>query len=258
MSGVHLTPELWRRLCVGERGADAARLAAHLREPCEACEVAIAAAGSDPFDGAVDLTLASLGPGRAGNDLEFERIRRRLARPSRRVALGAAAAGVFVLVGTAVIARVAWPPTQGTGEKGEGVQGEVEVSFVVATPAAGAQPRLEKGVPGRSYPCDRDVLVRYRTTQPGFATVIRLGADGSVDVLAHGVRVDAGEHDVGAEGTPAGYRLAGLTGRQRFAVLVAAQPMPVRDLLALAQGGSIGAAGAVARAAVELDVVPAP
>lgn len=273
MAAVHLTSETWEKLKKYEPFEGRDELVAHLSESCEVCEEVILGLGpGEPLDGVVDSLLGEgrLGPevlkgvkGRGaeppaswrsrnqGNDIEFNRIWRahqglspREISRNRVIAYVAAAAAVIVLAGVGVLVRPGtssragdWTRVQGL--KGNGAVGGVELSFAIAWHDVGGAAHMEKGLPGREYPSNRDVLIRYRLDEPGYVAVIRVGVDGrTTEVVSDPAPAEAGEHDLEVDGRPAGYPLRKVTGRQRFVVVWSRRPMDSHTFEALAQASS--------------------
>ncbi len=277
MAVLHIDSSTWRRLLSGEpfEGRDDA--VRHLAEPCEACEASLAGmAPGDALDGLVDAVLSQTSARPApGNDVEFARIWRRVQGASPLQAGLAIAAALAVAVAGGLALRLlshdrgARLPTadEEQGLKGAGqltALGEVEVSFAIAQRDAMGSVRLDKGIPGHAYAATSDVLVRYRVNEPGYVAVVRASADGSTDVVVDSQAVTPGEHDVEVGGKPAGYPLRGLSGPQRFAVVLsrrALSALELRDLAArLARPGAPlrPSRADVSSASFEIEVQPGP
>lgn len=231
---LHLDQPTFRRLLSGEVGGEEARsLAAHLDEPCETCEAALAGLeGADALDGLVDRALAGgpPRPGEQGNDVEWARIRRRLAGPRARVWRAVAAAGaataLVLLAGVVALLRMpsgpdapvagsAWDGAKG----GEAVAVVARLRFSVAHPGAGPG-QVVRGESGAAVPADASLLFRVEASGPAALALLRLGPDGG-EVVWEGRAPAAGSMDVEVGGRIAAFPLRGLAGRQRFALIAA-------------------------------------
>jgi len=249
MSVMHLTEHSLRRLLDGTLDVAAARmLAEHLAGGCEACEAMLAARPvADAADGVVDLSLSRLappGPAERGNDLEYARIRRRLGGARRGGAarvlrLGALAAAVLAVGGATI--KVAWLDRRAEQRSAwDGVKGmapqaiPVRLRFLVVHPAEGGRiPELEKGASGAVLDPLSALEFQVEMARPGYATLVRVGAAGDLDLFWQERLSQGGSAEVSLGGRPAAYPLAGLAGRQRILLLASPEPLS-RDRVAAA------------------------
>ncbi len=248
---MHLDEHDLRRLLDGSlEPAAARRLAEHLAGGCEACEAVLAARPTaDAADGVVDgllLRLAPPGATERGDDLEYARIRRRLARErsggaGRLLRLGARAASVLAVAGVslkvAVIDRRAGPGSASDGVKGMAPQAiPVRLRFLVVHPAeTGSIPELERGANGAVLDPLSALQFQVELARPGYAALARVGAAGDVDLFWHDKLARAGSTEVSLGGRPAAYPLAGLSGRQRIVLLASPEPLTRERATAAAQ-----------------------
>jgi hypothetical protein len=250
----HLTQETYRRLLEGALSPSEARaLAEHLASDCPCCEELLEAggrAGADPLDGRIDRALAGLTAARvadAGNDLEFERIQRRLAgearhgepeaaRPRHRRAWGAAAAAALVLVASAGALEWARAPRSGsasaswTGEKGRARAVPVRLRFLVLDPAGG----IEKGVEGEAVRAGARLQFEIELGSAADVALVRVPAAGAPEVFLR-ERLGSGLTTVSVGGRPAAYPLEGLAGAQRFVAIASPDTLDERGIDAAAQ-----------------------
>lgn len=251
MSVMHLEEHNLRQLLDGSLDPVAAKaLAEHLAEGCDACEAMLAARSTaDAADGLVDQALLGLAPGGAaeqGNDLEYARIRRRLARErrggmGRLLRLGALAAAVLAVAGvTFEIARIdrkAEPGPADDGMKGMAPQAiPVRLRFLVVHPAeTGSVPELEKGASGAVLDPLSALEFQVEMARSGYATLVRVGPGGDMDLFWQDRLAQAGSIEVSLGGRPAAYPLAGLSGRQRILLLASPEPLTRERVAAAAR-----------------------
>ncbi len=225
MSGNHLDERSLDGLLRGRLDrAEAGRLAAHLREPCEECEHFLAGRGG-VLDGMADRALGAVGPRReAGDDVEFARImravRRRRARP--RAAIAALAAGLLAVAGV-TLAVLRHRPGERPEEGVKGLEpGALPVrlrALLAPAVAPGAAPELSRVASGAEVPESAGLVFRIEAGAPAELALLRVGP-GDSEVVFRARAEGPGTIDVSAGGKPAAYSLRGLSGRQRF-VLVA-------------------------------------
>ncbi len=224
----HLTDRSIRGLLDGTLPRGEARgLADHLQRGCEVCEELLAArSGADAADGWVDAALSAAAgrPEVSGNDVEFARIERRLARGERgrsRLPLAVAAAAAVLLAGAAglLVARAPSERSGWDGVKGTApVAGPVRLRYLVLAPSPGGEPAIEKGVEGRPVSAAASLQFEIETGRAAEVAVLRVPARGPVDLFFQG-RVGPGRTLLTVGGRPAAYPLLGALGAQRFVLL---------------------------------------
>ncbi|BDG01650.1 DUF4384 domain-containing protein [Anaeromyxobacter oryzae] len=239
----HLAEDTYRRLLAGTLPpAEARALAEHLRGDCPVCEAFLAARpAADALDGRADHALGSLRPGDAadaGNDLEFRRIQRRLARAPRLRewrGLGLAAAALVLVAG---LAALEWADRRGPlapgwdGEKGFSSRAvPVRLRFVVLDPAGG----IEKGVAGEAVGAGARLQFELELGRAADVALVRVPARGAPEVFLR-ERLAPGRTTVSLDGRPAAYPLDGLAGPQRFLAIASPGPLDERSVLAAAAG----------------------
>jgi len=253
----HISAETWRKLLREEPFDGQDSLVQHLREPCAACEDVLAQLAPSAEDGVVDALLFSDKLGRpSGNDLEFRRITSRIRRRALVVPFAAAALVVIALTAALALRQATggYSPGGAVGVKGPDAMAEVEVSFAVAWHDGNGVAHLEKGVPGRTYSQDWDLLFRFRNSELGYVAVVREGQGRPGEVIVDASRADPGEHDVEATGRPAGYSLRGVTGHQRFVVVFSSRLLPATDFEAMARkAAQLGPGAAVASFEIQVE-----
>jgi len=247
---MHLTEQNLRQLLDGSLDpAEARMLGEHLAGDCETCEAMLAArSAADPADGVVDRALSRLappGPAEQGNDLEYARIRRRLggkrrSGAARALRLGALAAAVLAVGG--VTLKVAWLDRVERRPAWDGVKGmapqaiPVRLRFLVVHPAdTGRFPELEKGASGAVLDPLSALQFQVEMARPGYATLVRVGPAGDLDLFWQERLAQAGSADVSLGGRPAAYPLAGLAGRQRILLLASPEPLTRERVAAAAR-----------------------
>jgi len=269
----HLNERTYEQLLRGDLPAGEARaLAAHLEEDCEICEEFLAARpAADGADGRVERALGALRaadtPGDAGNDLEFQRIMRRVeggAAPGKRRGLrgaGIAALAAAVLVaGTAgVVLRARQVERPGwDGEKGSAAQAiPLRLRFLVVSTTRGGAPDLEKGVPGQAVDAAASLQFEVELGRAGEVALIRATGRGAPEVFFR-ERLPAGRSAVSVAGRPAAYPLVELSGPQRFLAVASAErldPARIERAIAAVQPAARGAAPEGELEGVSIDVV---
>lgn len=237
----HLSQETYRRLLDGTLPPHEARaLAEHLAADCPECEELLAQrTEADALDGRVDRALAALAAGEAGNDLEFDRIQRRIAasaaarrRPSRTWSLAAAA-----LVLVASVSILEWADRRAAtspgwdGEKGFATRAvPVRLRFLVLDPAGG----IEKGVAGEAVHAGARLQFEVELGRAADVALVRVPARGAPEVFLR-ERLGSGRTTVSVDGRPAAYPLEGLAGPQRFLAIASPEPLDERGVVAAAQ-----------------------
>lgn len=251
----HLTKESYRRLLGGELPAkEAGDLARHLDDDCPICERFLAEAPeADALDGRVDAALTALAPpgagdaSGAGNDLEFARIRRRVAdAPARRMprrAFGLAVAAGLLVAGFAslVVPRAGLETRQGwDGEKGRAGSAAraipLRLRFLVIAPGDA----MQKGVSGQSVPHDASLSFELELGRAAEVALVRVPAQGAPE-LVWKAALGAGRSELTVGGRPAAYPLSELQGRQRFALVAASGRLDEARALAAATGRAAAA-----------------
>lgn len=201
-----------------------AYFADHLAEPCERCE-AFLAGREDALGAAADATLHRETDGTL-DALGYRRI-----RPGRSSVRRAASFAVAALA--AVLLAVLVLPRSGGPREEEGIKTAaeplaLELSAVLQTPDG----RLQPLAPGAQVPDDGTVLLRYRASAAGRATLRLERSNGSFDALAS-FDVQPGLHDLEANGEAVGITLHGETGQLRLVVDVATSSTSARATLPL-------------------------
>jgi hypothetical protein len=264
MKVMHLSEPTLRRLLQRELDpSEAKALAEHLAADCEVCEDFLAArATADAADGLVDRALFRLAsvadPREQGNDLEFERIRRRIRRGGavRFLRLGAVAAAV--LAAGALTFEVARHEERVEKRSAlEGVKGmasqaiPVRLRFVVVHPSeTGRPPELEKGVSGAVLDPLSALQFEVEMSRPGHAALVRVGPRGDLDLFWTESFSRPGPVEVSLGGRPAAYPLAGLSGPQRVLLVASPEPLTRERVVAAAR-----ALAPPARAAAEIPAL---
>ncbi len=242
---MHLTEPTYLSLLDGAMPvAEARALAAHLAAGCEACEGWLAGRTvADRLDGVVDGALAALAAGEAGagHDLEFARITRALAPPraARRWATGLAVAAALALAGLSGLMLRPGETGRWDGLKGTGAQVvPLRLRFLVLVPAAGAAPRIEKGVSGQAVPPEASLQFQVELGREADVVLARAAA-GAAEPFFH-ARLPAGRTVISVAGQPAAYPLARLSGAQRFLALAGEQPIEPADVERAGRGAASG------------------
>jgi hypothetical protein len=264
---MHLDARVEEELLAGTLPREEARLLArHLAGGCDLCEAFIARAEeADAVDGRVDRALAATARDRAGDDTAaaegFADVERRLredaSRPRRCPARWAGAAAAALLAAglvVVVVARLegpAWDGTKGT----EAVAGPVRLRFVVVTGSRGGE-EVRRGTSGE--PVDAGARLGFEVELPRSAHVAlaRVGEGDGPEVFWRG-ELPPGASVVAIGDAPAGYALAGLSGRQRFVAIASAAALDDRAIARALAPPSVpgpGEAADVATAAVEVQV----
>jgi len=257
---MHLDPRIHASLLAGTLPPDEARaLSRHLEAGCPSCEAQLAAPGrADAADGRVDRALAALAAaGAAGNDLEFERIARRLAaapreRRVRRAAPALAAAVILAVGGAAFLAgrdgpaRPAWDGTKGTAASGV----QVHLRFLVVQ-GDGPSAVLHRGASGDAVPAAAGLGFEVTLERPAHVALVRLPPEGPPDTFWAGA-LPSGPTQVTVGDRPAVYQLTGLRGRHRFVAVVSEAPL---DEAALASAAASAGAGTAAPGVTGADLV---
>lgn len=233
---MHLDAKKYAALLDGTLAPDEARaLATHLDGECEQCERLLSGNGADAIDGLADaLTATALPPAAGeGNDLEFARITRALHTrrpPARRFLLASAMAASILGVGVAGYLALELRARRAEVAGWDGAKGltapraiPIRLRFV----ELGAGGRLEKGISGEPVDGASSLLFEVEASRAANLVLARVSPDGTSELIWHR-RVAGGRTQVGLNGRPAAYPLAGLTGAQRF-VLVASE-MELDDL----------------------------
>ena len=261
----HVDDRTYSRLLDGSLDPGEARaFGRHLLAPCDACEAVIGNAPADALDGRVDAALTALAPVRAheaGNDLEWQRIARRIqatTRPRRPVRQLLAIAAVFTAIAGASLAVHS---TREAGVRWDGVKGAAparqwaRLRFAVVRGGAEGRSRIAKGVTGeRVAPRDR-LQFQVELGRAAEVALVRVG-EGEAPELIFLERLGAGTTTLSMGAEPAAVALDGLWGRQRFAVVAGPPPLdPVRAVAAAAALGGASAPGAAASEGVAVDAV---
>ncbi|MGB8930437.1 MAG: hypothetical protein WCC48_04200 [Anaeromyxobacteraceae bacterium] len=182
----------------------------------------------DALDGAVDAAIARELPADAGagNDLEFEKIARRLrgARPwSRRILFSSAIAASVLVAGVAGLVVSVTRGSHVHDQRWDGTKGltaraiPVRLRFL----EVGPDRRIEKGISGEAVDAEASILFEVEAARAAFAAIARVAPDGTAELIWR-ERVGAGRTQVSIGGRPAAYPLSGLHGPQRF-ILVASE-----------------------------------
>lgn len=278
---MHLTDATYRPLLRATLPRPAARaLAAHLSEPCAACETWLSSRpAADGLDGLVDGALVALAPldeaGGRGHDLEFARIMARVRAPAgpvvsaapprpsppgRRLAppLAVAAALLAGLAGLLWV-KVEPRPRPWTGEKGAAAEPvPLRLRFLVLTGGQDGAQAIERGVPGQEVPAEASLQFQVELGRPAEAILLRVGAGGTYEVFFK-ARLPAGRSAVSLAGRPAAYPLAALAGPQRFLALASERPIDPADVgraAALGLGARLGEGQVISLDQVEVRVQP--
>lgn len=237
----HLTPDAWSRLRAGTLAPDERlELLAHLGDDCEQCDTFVAGVEEPVLDGAVDAALASLSRAPAPGEDRLAAIERKVKRavlPRRRARWGLA------LVPIAAAALAVWfVPRSGEEElSGQRLKGEATPSLTaVASVVPGAA--LEPLTARDRWPWTAELFFTYTLTDDAFVYLARVGVDGQVEafyppkgMLAE--REAAGTRPLTLRGTVQAYALSGLSGRQRFVLLAAPEPLEGEALEAALKAG---------------------
>jgi hypothetical protein len=242
----HLTERTYDLLLQGSLPPEDARtVARHLEEACAVCEEFLASRPTaDAADGLVERALDALAPaGGRGNDLEFERIERRLRGDGpapRREPRRSAAAVLAAAVLAAGLAGLVAPRTAHERPVWDGWKGApartipVRLRFVVVRPGSGGAPSLEKGVPGQVVPAAASLQFEIEAGRPAHAALVRISSRGAPEPF-WSERVGEGRSPVTLAGGPAAYRLAGLDGAHRFVLLASDEPLDAGRLARAAE-----------------------
>jgi hypothetical protein len=242
---------------------EAKALAAHLDEPCEACEAFLASRSeADGLDGAVDRALTALaerGDGQ-GNDLEFARVMKRVdasprrATRGRRLAFGVAIAATVAIAGAAglvaprLLRRPAADAEKGTG--GDAVP--LRLRFLVLTPGDGGVPVLEKGISGQQVPAAASLQFQVELGRTAWVTLLRTSPSGSSEVFFER-QLGVGRNVISMAGQPAAYPLTSLAGQQRFMALASETRVAASDL---ARAATLGAGARLEEGpSISVDIV---
>jgi hypothetical protein len=269
---MHLTQHTQRLLLDGRLDpAEARTLAAHLETGCSICESALSASRADGVDGMVDVALtrlAPLDPSDAGNDLEYARIRRR-ARSPRRVAwrglgMGALAAGLVVAVagGLLLVRGRAVTEPRWDGVKGvvpTAAAPPVRLSAVSVLAGRGEDPPFLRKV-GRGDLLPDEAILQFQLEVGGASelALARVGRSGEVELFWQGRATEAGKVLLlAADGRPAGYPLAELSGPQRLVAVASVRRLTERQATAVAGAVAAGrpAEGFVRPQRISVDVL---
>jgi len=227
------------------QGAEADALASHLDAGCERCEAFLAGRPTGGLDGAADAAALGLAPaGEAGSDLEWARIRKAIAgrRPLRAAMPVAVAAAALVALAVGLRSTTEpFAPSTGAwdGVKGTEATAPARLQFSIALPGSSG-PVVERGASGAVVSGRASLLFRAEARGPAALALLHLGSAGA-EPLWEGRAQRAGPVDMEVGGKPAAFSLAGLSGRQRFALVAA--PALGRELVArvgqqLAAGGA--------------------
>ncbi len=269
---MHLTQNTQRLLLDGRLDpAQARALAAHVETGCSVCESALSASRADGLDGMVDVALTRLAPvdpADAGNDLEFARIRRH-ARSPRRVAwrglgMGALAAGLAAMVvGGVLLVR----GRSTTEYRWDGVKGvvppaaaaTVRLSAVSVLAGRGEDPPLLRKVgSGDLLPGEAVLQIQLEVGGASELALARVGRSGAVELFWQGRSTEAGKVLLlAADGRPAGYPLAELSGPQRLVAVASERRLTERQATAVAGAVASGrpAEGFVRPQRISVDVL---
>jgi hypothetical protein len=212
----HLNDQDLRAALAGNREV-ARRLAAHLAQPCEACEAYLQSA-TDLLEGEIDaLLLSAREPPQAPLDeLGFARVMRALR--VRRTG-DAAAAALGMAASLLLVAGLTWQPS--TAE----VKGVPTISVELSAVARSEDGVLRRVDPG-SVMSDGDVLLlRYHATESAKALLLEQVPDGNPAPLG-AFELLPGTHDLERSGTLAGVSLAGLSGPVTFWLLASSTDTP--------------------------------
>ncbi|HTN51601.1 MAG TPA: hypothetical protein VML50_04305 [Anaeromyxobacter sp.] len=255
----HLTETRYRQLLAGDLPPEEARaLARHLEGPCDECEAFLVdRQQADRLDGRVEAALTGLSAGRAaaGNDLEFQRILRRVVagdgaeaqtRPRVRRSRLLALAAVVALAGVAgLVLGIQRAPPAWDGAKGMGRQAApVRLRFLVLSPGPAGAPALEKGISGQAVEAAASLSFEIELGRPAEVALVRVPARGAPELFFRR-KLGAGRTAVSVDGRPAAYPLGELAGPQRFVAVAGAPPLdPGRALAAAAAAGPAARGGA--------------
>ena len=250
---MHLDPRTYAGLLAGSLPPEEAlALAEHLAADCERCGRFLAErAEADALDGRGDAAIAGAFPPPAisGNDLEFARIQRGLRRrdpPRRRVAIPVAIAASVLIAGVAGLlaqrgGRPSLPAAEWDGVKGtEGSAVRVTLRAVRLGPAGEATEVRS----GDSVDRGASLLFEVEADRSAEVLVARLTPQGGVEPLWRS-RLVGGRTVLTTGGRPAAFPLAGLSGKQRFAVI--AREGALEEAQGERAASALGRAGSEAR-----------
>jgi hypothetical protein len=210
----------------------------------------------------VDLALAALAArGAAGSDAEFERIARRVApapRPGRAhlpVRALAFAAALVAVGGGALLAlrggpeRPAW-----NGAKGAHATAAVPLRLrYLVVEGEGAGAALRRGASGEAVPAAAGLGFEVTLSRAAHVALVRVEPRGPPDAFWAGP-LPAGSTLVSVSDRPAVYRLAGLSGRQRFVAVASEAPLDGAALARAVESAGAGVPGVAGADVLEVEI----